>query len=97
MLVFLITGGFLEQAFQLLAEKLPYAKHVHSKLVCSITKEAMNEHNSPMVTPNGTVFSENAVKQYTSRDNIFTCPTTGKCSNLNYSPLDCSCPRLSLG
>lgn len=40
-----------------LAEPLPFAKHIHSKLVCFITKELMNEDNPPLVLPNGYVYS----------------------------------------
>lgn len=66
------------QKFQKLAEGLPWSKHVHSKLVCSITREIMNEHNPPMVLPNGAVYSEKAVQQVASKNhNIFTCPKTG--------------------
>ncbi|CAL8462971.1 g2505 [Coccomyxa elongata] len=66
------------EKFQKLAEALPWSKHVHSKLVCSITREIMNEHNPPMVLPNGAVYSERAVQQVASKNhNIFTCPKTG--------------------
>ena len=40
-----------------LAEPLPFAKHIHSKLVCYITKEPMNDDNPPLVLPNGYVYS----------------------------------------
>lgn len=36
-------------AFRALAQGLPFAKHVHSKLVCAVTKEIIDEHNPPMV------------------------------------------------
>ena len=66
------------QKFQKLADGMPWSKHVHSKLVCAITREIMNEHNPPMVLPNGAVYSEKAVQQVASRNhNIFTCPKTG--------------------
>lgn len=35
--------------FRQLAAGLPFSKHVHSKLVCAITRAQMNEHNPPMV------------------------------------------------
>lgn len=35
--------------FRRLAAALPFSKHVHSKLVCAITRAPMNEHNPPMV------------------------------------------------
>lgn len=40
-------------AFRQLAEGLPYARHVHSKLICAITHELMDEHNPPAALPNG--------------------------------------------
>ncbi|KXZ46821.1 hypothetical protein GPECTOR_40g555 [Gonium pectorale] len=50
-------------AFQRLAEGLPYAKHMHSKLVCAVTKEIMTDANPPMVLPNGMVYSQRGVEQ----------------------------------
>lgn len=44
--------------FRQLAEPLPFAKHIHSKLVCFISKELMNEDNPPLVLPNGYVYSK---------------------------------------
>lgn len=37
-------------AFRALASRLPFAKHVHSKLVCAVTKQIMDEHNPPFVS-----------------------------------------------
>ena len=65
------------QAFQDLAEELPWSKHVHSKLVCALTREVMNEHNPPMVLPNGAVYSQKAIQQLASAKGVFTCPHTG--------------------
>jgi len=41
-----------------LAEPLPFAHCAHSRLICSITGELMNEHNHPMMLPNGRVYGE---------------------------------------
>ena len=39
----------------------------------------MNEHNPPMVLPNGYVYSEKAVQDMAARsEGMFTCPKTGK-------------------
>lgn len=65
------------QAFQDLAEELPWSKHVHSKLVCALTREVMNEHNPPMVLPNGAVYSQKAIQQLANAEGVFTCPVTG--------------------
>ena len=69
--------GWAAQAFQALAEDLPWAKHVHSKLVCAVTREVMNEHNPPMVLPNGAVYSQKAIEQLASAKGVFMCPHTG--------------------
>ncbi|KAK9798944.1 hypothetical protein WJX73_006713 [Symbiochloris irregularis] len=72
------------EAFQRLAEGLPRAKHVHSKLVCHVTGQMMDEHNLPMVMPNGTVYSEAAVKLLTRPDgHTFMCPKTGVTCNVS--------------
>lgn len=64
--------------FRKLAEAVPYSKHVHSKLVCAITREPMNEHNHPMVTPAGAIYSEHGVSEVTARNGgTFVCPHTG--------------------
>ena len=44
---------------------LPFSKHVHSKLVCAITRQRMDEHNPPMVTPKGACYSEAGMQQAT--------------------------------
>ena len=45
------------ESFRSLAAPLPFSKHLQSKLVCHLTRELMNEHNPPMVLPNGYVYS----------------------------------------
>eukprot|EP00798_Chlamydomonas_sp_ICE-L_P023017 gene23017-30210_t len=65
-------------AFKKLAEGLPLAKHVHSKLVCSVTKDIMNDANPPMVLPNGYVYSARAVEMIGAQnDGDMVCPKTG--------------------
>ena len=59
------------------AEGLPYAKHVQSKLVCSVTREIMNEANPPMVLPNGYVYSSKAVQLIMAENGgKMVCPKT---------------------
>lgn len=67
----------LLQNFQTLAASLPYAKHMHSRLICAITKELMDENNPPMVLPSGTVYSEKAVQQH-AKQGQFVDPATGE-------------------
>jgi macrophage erythroblast attacher len=64
--------------YRQLAENLPFAKHVHSKLICALTGEVMSEHNPPMALPNGYVYSEAGLKAMAIvNEGIVTCPTTG--------------------
>eukprot|EP00741_Cyanophora_paradoxa_P009159 tig00001471_g8870.t1 len=61
-----------------LAEKLPFSHHIHSSLVCRITGEVMDEHNPPVVLPNGHVYSRVAVEEMAAAsDGVVTCPRTG--------------------
>ena len=46
-----------------LAEGLPYAKHVRSKLLCRVTGKLMDDDNPPMVLPNGQCYSRLALDQ----------------------------------
>lgn len=64
--------------FQALAANLPYAKHVHSKLVCAVTREIMTDANPPMVLPNGYVYSQRAVEELVAKHKgKIVCPRTG--------------------
>jgi len=49
--------------FQILAARLPYAKRMHSKLICAVTREVMDDSNPPMVLPNGYVYSRRGIEQ----------------------------------
>lgn len=69
-----------------LAEKLPWAKHVTSKLVCSVTKTDMNDSNPPMVLPNGHVYSKAGLAQIASKhDGKIVCPVTEQ----TFLPAEC--------
>ncbi|KNC79246.1 hypothetical protein SARC_08356 [Sphaeroforma arctica JP610] len=62
-----------------LAEKLPFSHRLHSSLVCRISGELMNDHNPPMVLPNGYVYSEKAIKEMATRhDGKIICPRGGQ-------------------
>lgn len=64
--------------YRRLAEGLPYAKHVHSKLVCSLSGDVMTEDNPPLALPNGHVYSSHALKEMSLKNNgKVTCPATG--------------------
>ncbi|KAI8463566.1 MAG: CTLH/CRA C-terminal to lish motif domain-containing protein [Monoraphidium minutum] len=66
-------------AFRALAKGLPHAKHVHSTLVCAVTREVMSDANPPMVLPNGYVYSRKAVEQLAAAHGAgrLACPKTG--------------------
>lgn len=65
-------------AFQALARGLPLAKHVHSKLVCTITHEIMSADNPPVVLPNGYVYSQKGAAQVMALNGgSMRCPRTG--------------------
>eukprot|EP00249_Psilotum_nudum_P007998 c20969_g1_i1 orf=314-1543(+) len=71
-----------QETFRQLAAPLPFSKHIHSKLVCYITKELMDEDNPPMVLPNGYVYSKKALEDMAKRNNgVVTCPRSGYVCN----------------
>lgn len=62
---------------QELAVQLPWAKHVKSKLVCSISKQAIDDVNPPLVMPNGFVYAASALNSMAGRSHgHVTCPQT---------------------
>ncbi|GBF92095.1 hypothetical protein Rsub_04442 [Raphidocelis subcapitata] len=65
--------------FRALAAGLPHAKHVHSTLVCAVTREVMSDANPAMVLPNGYVYSRKAVEALAAAHGggRVTCPKTG--------------------
>jgi macrophage erythroblast attacher len=65
--------------FKTLAQNLPWAKHVKSKLVCSISKAVMDDSNPPLVLPNGYVYSRAALESMALEHNgKVICPSTGE-------------------
>ena len=73
---------------------------MHSKLICAITRDLMNEHNPPMVLPNGAVYSQKAVQMMAAKNHgIFTCPKTGQSTHTRPPALSGYCAfrmRMSL-
>ncbi|CAH2059602.1 unnamed protein product, partial [Iphiclides podalirius] len=59
-----------------LARTLPHAHCSHSRLVCRISREPLNEHNQPMVLPNGQVYGEKALKEMMKEHGSIICPKT---------------------
>ncbi|XP_024383272.1 protein MAEA homolog [Physcomitrium patens] len=73
-----------QEIIRKLADPLPFAKHIHSKLVCYITKEPMNDNNPPLVLPNGYVYSTKAMEQMAMRNQgKIVCPRTGAVYNFS--------------
>jgi macrophage erythroblast attacher len=70
--------------FLTLARDLPQAQHVHSVLVCHISKKVMDENNPPMVLPNGNVYSNESLIRLAARNNgQVTDPRTGETFSLS--------------
>ena len=61
-----------------LAEPLPWAKHVTSKLICAITKKTIDDSNPPIVLPNGYVYGQDGIDDLAAKnDGRVLCPVTG--------------------
>lgn len=61
-----------------LAAGLPNSKHVHTRLVCRLTGEVMDEHNPPAALPNGQVYSRAALETMAQQHGgQIKCPHTG--------------------
>lgn len=61
-----------------LCSGLPFAYHPHSRLVCRVTQSVMDEHNPPLVLPNGRVYSKRGIELLTqgSTDGMIKCVDT---------------------
>ncbi|VVC28095.1 CTLH, C-terminal LisH motif,CTLH/CRA C-terminal to LisH motif domain,CRA domain [Cinara cedri] len=66
-----------QEWFNTLARPLPFAHCSQSRLFCSISGLALNEHNIPMVLPNGYVYGEQALVEMANQNNgQIICPKT---------------------
>ncbi|GFR32148.1 e3 ubiquitin-protein transferase MAEA [Trichonephila clavata] len=64
-------------ALNSLAQSLPYSHCSQSRLVCYISGDPLNEHNHPLMLPNGYVYGELSLKQMAAENNgKVTCPRT---------------------
>ena len=62
-----------------IAEKVQILPRSHSRIVCWVTGEVLDDSNPPMVLPNGFVYSEKAVRGMTNASNgNITCPRTSQ-------------------
>jgi len=64
--------------FNQLAEPLPYAHCAQPRLICAISGKLMNEHNHPMMLPNGHVYGEKGLEMVMSTDGKVICPRTNQ-------------------
>jgi len=62
--------------FNELGRPLPFAHCGQSRLICSISGEPMNEHNHPLMLPNGNVYGELALSTMVDADGMVECPKT---------------------
>lgn len=66
------------EPYRQLAAELPYAFHLHSSLVCALSRRPMDDDNLPLMLPNGNVYSHLAISMAAMRGKgIFTDPRTG--------------------
>lgn len=62
-----------------LAASLPCAHCSQSRLVCFISGEPLNEHNPPLMLPNGYVYGEKSLRKMADEnDGKVTCPRTSE-------------------
>ncbi|XP_076460818.1 E3 ubiquitin-protein transferase MAEA-like [Babylonia areolata] len=60
-----------------LAAPLPYAHCANSRLICSISGHSLNEHNPPMMLPNGNIYGFCALKKMADENHdMVICPRT---------------------
>jgi macrophage erythroblast attacher len=59
-----------------LAKKLPYPHCSQSKLICPISGHPLNEHNPPMMLPNGQIYGELSLKSMVATNGRIVCPKT---------------------
>ncbi|ETN63502.1 erythroblast macrophage protein emp [Anopheles darlingi] len=61
-----------------IAENLPFSHCAQSRLICRITGKPLNEHNLPMMLPNGQIFGQQAIEQMRRENDIIVCPKTNE-------------------
>ncbi|PVD31056.1 hypothetical protein C0Q70_10333 [Pomacea canaliculata] len=60
-----------------LAQPLPFAHCANSRLICTITGHSLNEHNPPMMLPNGYIYGQAALlRMAADNDGRVVCPRT---------------------
>lgn len=64
--------------FNEVAEHLPFSHCAQSRLICRVTGDPLNEHNLPMMLPNGQIFGQQAIDEMTKDDGTIVCPITNQ-------------------
>ncbi|KAL9645540.1 hypothetical protein ABK040_000604 [Willaertia magna] len=81
---FNINDPLCNEKFQQLSEELPYSHHHHSKLVCRVTGQIMDDKNPAMILPNGNVYSLKGLEELVKRNKgIIIDPRGGEKYTLN--------------
>ncbi|KAL5284546.1 MAEA family protein [Megaselia abdita] len=62
--------------FNKIAANLPYSHCAQSRLICRITGLPLNEHNLPMMLPNGQIFGQLAIPKISKENGVVVCPIT---------------------
>lgn len=65
-----------QEDFNKIALNLPYSHCVQSRLICRMTGLPLNEHNLPMMLPNGQIFGQLAIPEITKENGVVVCPIT---------------------
>ncbi|VDD86692.1 unnamed protein product [Enterobius vermicularis] len=65
-----------------LADDLPFAHSLNSKLICAYSGEPLDENNPPYMLPNGRVYGQHAI-ELLCKDSYIRCPRTNEVFPLN--------------
>mmetsp|Transcript_50974 Transcript_50974/g.99934 ORF Transcript_50974/g.99934 Transcript_50974/m.99934 type:complete len:507 (-) Transcript_50974:82-1602(-) len=66
-----------------IAEKLNVSHRQHSRLVCRISGEVMDENNPPIALPDGRVYSKKALFEIADKSRKFVCPISQQVFSLD--------------
>lgn len=60
------------------AANLPFSHFAQSRLMCRVTGKPLNEHNLPMMLPNGQILGQLALTEISKDDGTLVCPITNQ-------------------
>lgn len=64
--------------FNEVANNLPFSHFAQSRLMCRVTGKPLNEHNLPMMLPNGQILGQLALTEISKDDGGMVCPITNQ-------------------